>query len=580
MQSRTYCLTWLGCVPVSYSFTGTLQITSTPPHISQTFDNIYHLNAVKFIAATGNGSSLTIGNLTKESEGFYPAAMHDLFALVHQITNLDIPTTMNICALVFAGVVWPAGAIFLTTLATGRHPVPIIIAGVLSAGFGGFPYINLAHGVLYPFFTAVAILPSVLGLCVMFFRRAKHSDDQKSSSTLIWIAATAPGLALCHPSVVIALLLLCLPLALERALSEAVKWYRQFRANSLHPYPAKDLTFWFIFALLYGSAFTIIWVKVRPDTATARWENYESTGQAIGEVLTAAPYGAVAAWVILFLTLAGIHHIVKHKHHLWYVLAFYTLFGILHVFAAGWGVGTLRSFMVGTWYADPYRPAGMLPVVTLPLASLGGYALYQWLFKNLEKILTRSRIGQAGYSARAISAILIGFALLCSQSGTLDYSLNYIRSQYAFDKNSKLLTPSELKLLKKVKKIVPKNDVIVGNPFTGTALAYALADRNVLTPHAFGDRTSDEKYLLQHWKEGAYNKRVCSLVKKYRAYWALDFGTDTVIGTGEEYLGVRDLEREAGPGFKKVASTKDAYLFKLIACDSKSTKSEAGKKDD
>lgn len=45
-----------------------------PDAISQSFDNIFHLNGVRWIGQTGNGSSLSLGAMTTSdgSDAFYP----------------------------------------------------------------------------------------------------------------------------------------------------------------------------------------------------------------------------------------------------------------------------------------------------------------------------------------------------------------------------------------------------------------------------------------------------------------------------------------------------------------------------
>lgn len=51
-----------------------------PENISQTFDNVFHLNAIRYVLETGNASSMTITGMTNGDNPpyFYPAAWHGL----------------------------------------------------------------------------------------------------------------------------------------------------------------------------------------------------------------------------------------------------------------------------------------------------------------------------------------------------------------------------------------------------------------------------------------------------------------------------------------------------------------------
>src|SRR5690606_19483538 len=52
-----------------------------PDNISQTYDNIFHLNAPRFVLETGNASSITLAGLPIDAPGtggFYPAVWHAL----------------------------------------------------------------------------------------------------------------------------------------------------------------------------------------------------------------------------------------------------------------------------------------------------------------------------------------------------------------------------------------------------------------------------------------------------------------------------------------------------------------------
>jgi len=68
-----------------------------PENISQTFDNVFHLNAIAYITETGSASPFTIGGLTSPGGGFsfYPLAWHGLVQLVQQTAGVNAAAAIN-----------------------------------------------------------------------------------------------------------------------------------------------------------------------------------------------------------------------------------------------------------------------------------------------------------------------------------------------------------------------------------------------------------------------------------------------------------------------------------------------------
>jgi hypothetical protein len=76
-----------------------------------------------------------------------------------------------------------------------------------------------------------------------------------------------------------------------------------------------------------------------------------------------------------------------------------------------------------------------------------------------------------------------------------------------------------------------------------------------------------EQLLLDHWDEAAYNKDVCPAIRKLNAYWALDFGTKTVIPTEDPFPGLADLAAGTAPDIEVLATSNKARLVRTTACD-------------
>jgi hypothetical protein len=539
----------------------------SPDEFSQTFDNVYHLNAIKFIAETGNGSSLTIGNLTPFSAGFYPAAMHDMMALVYMLTGASVMSVVNVGTVVIGALIWPLACVFLATRIVGRRPLVLLGAGIFSAGFSAFPYLMVGFGVLYSVHSALAILPVALALGIeaLGLSRGRPSSFWPPLLALI---AVGPGLALSHPSAAIALLVFGAPLVIAKLLRVVVA----YRKGSV---PLAQPIFWAAFTAGYAIVSLIVWVFIRPSLAYAPWNPFQTNARAIGEILASAPMGTTIAWALLPLTLLGIWAILKQFSRLWWVLGMYLIGGMLYFIVSAWPTGNFRTFWVGVWYNDSFRLAALLPMVTLPVVVIG----LDWLIRRISTAAARWRLSdkaaaripawasqglsKSGFAVCLVLVLVLG---VISQGGTLSNVQQRLNTIFRTTDSSYLLTTDETQMLYEAAKIVPADEVVVANPRTGGSLIYAFADRKTLAPHIFGDRSPQEQLLLDHWDEAAYNTSVCSAIRDSKAYWALDFGDFEVVPGDQPFIGLRDLSDGSAPGIQLVKSIGKTRLFKVTAC--------------
>jgi hypothetical protein len=70
-----------------------MRMFGQPQHISQTADNIFHLNAIRYIVETESGSSFQLGEMT--GIPFYPAAWHTLGALIVEFAGVSVPVAVS-----------------------------------------------------------------------------------------------------------------------------------------------------------------------------------------------------------------------------------------------------------------------------------------------------------------------------------------------------------------------------------------------------------------------------------------------------------------------------------------------------
>jgi hypothetical protein len=547
----------------------------SPENFSQTFDNVYHLNAVHHIVQTQNGSSLTLGNLTEASRYFYPAGMHDMMALLQMLTGASIPASVNVGTIIIGALVWPLGCMFLVSRIVGYRPVPMIATGVLAGGFSAFPYLLVGFGVLYPNNAAIALLPAVFGLVIELFGLSRMP------ATSIWppllaLCATFPGMVLTHPSAMVALIGFTSPVVLGRLVKLFLEWREGAGSR-------RSVIVWALVSVAYFGAAIGTWMVLRPGLGAAPWTPFQTNSRAIGEILSNAPMGTTAAWILAVLTVIGLYVIARNLRRTWWVLGVYLVAALLYMVVSSWPPGTFRTLLTGVWYNDSFRLAALLPVASFPIIVFGAEWLL-WRFRALLEFVAERRIhkapalGEASADAGrsrvqlgrryvAIIWVALGVLGIASQGGTLAPVQQRLGDAFRVSANSDLVDSDKLALLKQVDAIVPKDGVVVGNPLTGASLVYALADRQPLAPHIFGERTEKEQLLLDHWDEAAFNKDVCPVIKELHAYWALDFGTKTVIPTEDPFPGLADLTSGLAPDIQVLATSGKMRLVRTTACD-------------
>lgn len=537
-----------------------------PENISQTYDNIFHLNAIRYAFDTGNASSLLISGMTstETAPAFYPAAWHDMVVLLMQLTGASLPVAVNISNIVIAALVWPLASMFLASRVLGTHPLPLIVTGVLATGFAAFPYMMMDFGVLYPYALSLALLPVALGLTVSLLRQDADGAPRG------WIAAVAlvgviPGMALAHPSSVVALLGLAAPVVVVALVKSGAVILRRNHGPASVLAPPAGLA-------LYAAVVVLAWIYLRPARDASFWGPVESQAQAIGEVLASAPLGRGLAWFIFLCTIVGLVLCARRPGYHWLLGTFLAAAALFVVIAAS-PVGDFRWAVTGVWYSDPYRLAALLPIPTIAVAAVGCTALAQWLADGFRKAVSASRgdaaakTGALRYSlaAAAVFAVVGAAALawLVQGQNITNAQVRGTESYTAWE-GAALLTDDEMALLERVAEQVEEDATVVGSPWTGASLVYALADRRSLTPFVYGELSDTAQNLLHELnQDGPLTPAVCDEAAALNSYYVLDFGSQEVHNgdhtVGPENVGTRE-------GFELVDSEGAAALYRISVC--------------
>lgn len=542
-----------------------MQLTGGPENFAQNFDNVFHLNAIRYVLDTGTASSLTLGNLQGEGDvvSIYPAVWHAYGAMTMQLTGADVAVAENAVNMVGAAVIWPLACVFLARTLFGPKVVVTLAAGVLSAVQVAFPYLVMVWGPLFPNAFSLSMLPLAIAVVVLLVR---GGNDAEQASPLLWWAAlllVLAGMSTAHMGTVNALLVFILPLL-------ATAWFMRLRALIRRRTAPSRLVGFGVFTLLAAAALAACWILLRPGFYD-HWGPSTTAGGALGEALTNGPMGGEANWIVTVLALTGVIQLFRQRQQRWVAVA-YGLSIWLYVVDASVDRGFWRNFLTGTWYQDTYRLAALLPVMATALAALGAWVLADWVLKRAAAAYTRTGRELPAPSVRRVAAAVLAAVAVAGLAVSTYFGpvREYIAGAmplYRFDESSPMLTPTELELIEELGDYVPEDAVIANNPWNGSSMAYAFGGWEVLTPHLFASPDPERIIISQELGTGEFTPEVCAAVQDEDVEYVLDFGGRFLMEDpgSADFPGVTDLAPV--PGLELVASTgEEANLYRVTGC--------------
>ncbi|PRI10221.1 DUF6541 family protein [Leucobacter massiliensis] len=512
-----------------------------PSNFSQTFDNVFHLNAIALIGDTGNASPFEIARLTSPDGGgeFYPNGWHALVQLTQQLSGGSIPLAINAFNLAVVAIVWPLGMLLLSRQVAGSSRTATLATGVLAAAFPAVPVNLLHYGVLYPFFFGMALAPATLAVVLNLLGTSRERRVSTIAPLIVLLAGVAFAISIAHPGAMLAVLAVTVPVA---TVALCAGWRgigtrrRLWRAAGYAVFFAIGLAM--LIGLRQGD-----WWGARMSPAEAAWQTVSLSLWGYGMPLL------TAALMVLGIVLA-----VRRRDRvgaaavgMWLVAA------VLFFVTAGLSNYWLR-LPTWVWYGDAPRLAALYPIVVVPLAVLA----VRWLVDLVSRRAPRAWVPEA-------VVLLVVSAVALSTAGYPEL-LRGMRDGYTAKADSALLSTDELKLLERLPQEVGEDEVIAGNPWTGTSLAFAFAERRVVLPHILMNEVGkDRSLVMEHLDDAKSDPAVCDAADRLGVRFVLDFGDREVHGGDHDYAGIDNLEDSGA--FELVDQQGDARLFRLTACD-------------
>ncbi|MHC3000394.1 hypothetical protein OB08_15115 [Microbacterium sp. HJ5] len=524
-----------------------------PDAFAQAFDNVFHLNAVRWILDTADASPANVARLSAPSGGsMYPSAWHAIGALVVQVSGVSIPIASNAALIVFGCVAWPAGIVVLSRALFGGSRSLLVSAGALAAAFGPFPLALVAYLGTYPLVLAVSMLPVVLAATVEVgqFRLSSLGP----ACGWIVVALSVPALLLAHPSVLVAVPVLAFPVAV----SVAGRMWTSKESDRRRRLAILGVT-------VYVAATMALLVYVRPS-ADSLSEARGTAGQGIGEAITSTVGGQPLSIGAALLVILGVVLALRAPLHRGRVAAGMWVVGAaLYAITAG-APEFWRLLLSGPWYTDAMRVGTIVSATCVPVAAYAAASVWRLIGLRVARTSLRQRSWVRPLIAAASSLLLV---IICNGPGAwavaerahavfvpVDDALTAVVS----------LSEDERELLEKVEAIVPDGELIGNNPWDGSALAYALTGRPVLFPHMIAVRGQPGLDFRDGFSSAGSDDPACIATRDLSIRWVLDLASDTgSLPNTPRFEGLEDLA--SSPNVELEARVGDATLYRIIGCE-------------
>jgi hypothetical protein len=539
-----------------------------PDRLSQAWDVVFHLNAVRLILDEGDASPLLIAGVanTTGDPGIYPSGWHVSVATATMIgPGADLGVYSNAAAIVIAAVVWPGSLLWLARTTWGTDWRVGLVAPVLAVGYVAFPVSMLAFGVLWPNALAYAFVPILLAVTAVLLGLSRQPPVTWATGVVVLIGVFI-GTGSAHPNALFAFGYLALPMVVLGV----VRWsQRRWQAGAIR---AAILMPVVLVAASVAGYLAISRSRIYQGVTDFRWPSVESRAQAVGEALldsTLAPrdYGdRTPAWALATLAVVGCVAALRKPGLQWlpfsYVVAIY-LFAV----AAGPDAPE-RPVLAGVFYGDPVRVAGLTPLVGALAATIGLIVIANRLEHTLA--VTWSSAGPRRWPmAFLVTPVLLIAVVLVTGGLYAEARRNRVEYDYVDatpGTGRSLVTPEERLFLAGLAETVPEGEVVAANPFSGGALAYALGGTTVLFPHLTGSWDADRELVAGRLNRLDGDPAVCSALERLGVRWVYEdemLYSPDYSGQGF-FRGLVDLEDV--PGLTAAAALDGITLYRIDGC--------------
>jgi hypothetical protein len=532
-----------------------------PDEVTESYDTVFHYSAIRYIEQTGKASPLTIDTLGQPGTkgAFYPDAWHTMAALLAELTGVSVPVAAMVTCLVVAVLVWPLGCLLLARhlfgAADGRAIAAVVITGMVCSLFGAFPWmLTGAWGVLWPNALGMAMAPAGVALGLSVIRVS--AGDTFGAARWLFAALGAWAIGIAHPNAALSVALICLFPLLMTVGTQLAARYRRHRVGTTLVTAA-------IVAVVALGCIAASRLPTVREVDGFFWPTFSSPAHAAAAALADGPDGIGKEVLLGGFSIVGMAACFVWRQRRWLVAAELVIVA-LYVGSAAIGDPVARLF-TGLWNDDSHRIAATLPIVAIPLTTMGVLAAGEWLLPFFRQAAS----GAAAAAARPALAIAFPLAIgVVVAAGTAAQSVPRNAALVRRHSNdNELINPAKLQFLQTVARLVPHSALVADDPFDGTSFLFVLTGTRVLFPQLYLTSSPDMTYLASNLVQLDRNERACDLVRRYDIGYLVIAPDDFPPGNGNpsRYAGIASPSRDSG--FTLIASAAGGQrLYKITAC--------------
>jgi hypothetical protein len=512
--------------------------------IPQYWDAMFHANAVRYIAESGDASASALSAVAQPAnpDFYYPHTYHVIGALLFDSGVEPVQATLNALSACLPAVF----ALSVVALLRVVLPRPtVVFGGALVAGmFSAFPYDLVNYGPLLSLALGIAVSPAACALLVVLVR-------SPGVGVAVGLAVTAVGLLTTHPSVAVATgIVMASLLLLGRPEDRPWRSGRTLAAVGLTAAGALVLAFPSIRGLtgVAGSATEIDW----PAEYTP--------GSAVGQLILFNHETLFPQWWLGALTVLGAVAALRNVRARPF-LAAAGVFLALFVLAASYDTPA-SALLTAVWWNDRWRLAALFVVPAAALAAVG----LAWLKDGAQVLVERASRQASPRVAAARGPLVVGVLAVglvaLTHTGYLDRNTHQVSLPYT---DGPTVSRGEEAAYAELARLWDGGTVL-NDPVDGSPWAYALEGlpmvfKTPLTqpsdPAQFG---ADRITLLERFAPDRESTGVIDAVESLDVRWVIvgeGFATGTVFRAP-------GLEQLAGvPGLTEVWSNEAATIYRV-----------------
>ena len=574
----------VGALVCLYAFVKPLD---SPESFYCRFDDQTHYNLARHFIDTGDWSTLhhTDGAVSHvDSPSYYPSAWHLMAALAFSLTGVDLPIVFNALNAMLAGLVYPLSSLALMTALFPRRRSVVAAGAITTMAFACFPWVLLLKGQLLANLISFSLVPAALALIMRPFDEGglKHWRDIVASSILV-----VAFFGLAHPNGLFTALVFLAPFLIHKAAEAARRSPRLAPSNPFR----RPLLVWLTGAVLCYA----IWQLMLYAPPLQQVVLYNNTGN-LNLSWPESFYAAAAfslypeqppQWILAAVCVIGVVALTRRRRAWRALPGTYMRLGYAACRCVDAGY-TLRTFLAGFWYSDPYRILCCAEIFLVPVAAAGLATIASFLARKARHLSPKPAL------ALVLAAFsLVNFFPIFVASPEHDLPRNVEGSHFVptvgtafgyfhllfeegYDMSEEqIYSADEEAFVRRAIEKIPPDALVINDPHDGSAFAYGLNGLNTYYRHIdLGTETEASPLIREHLAELAADPEVARAVQDAGAAYVLQLDHDVpfedgvwLIQTNEDnrknFAGIEAVD-DGTPGFEVVMKEGDMRLYRIV----------------